>query len=61
MLAKVEFATRGKSRLSVQTWNDVGVTQSEIMETLIRIGFVRDYQHMTYYAAWNRGTGQNST
>jgi ATP-dependent Lhr-like helicase len=60
-LARVEFATRGKGRLSVQTWNDQPVTQSEIMTSLTRIGFVRDYQNMTYYAAWNAGTGQNST
>jgi ATP-dependent Lhr-like helicase len=60
-LAKVEFATRGKGRLTVQTWNDQGVTQSEISEILTRVGFVRDYQNMTYYAAWNGGTGQLST
>ncbi len=58
-LAKIEYATHGKGRLIVQTWNEQPVTQSEIMGILTRIGFVRDYQHMTYYTAWNGGTGQN--
>jgi ATP-dependent Lhr-like helicase len=57
-LAKVESAAHARGRLTVQTWNEQTVTQSEIMSILTKIGFVRDYQQMTYYAAWNGGAEQ---
>jgi ATP-dependent Lhr-like helicase len=56
-LAKIEYAAHLKGRFTVQTWNDQPVTQSEIVESLTAIGFVRDYQEMTYYAAWNGSSG----
>ena len=58
-LAKIENTTsaRGRGRLTVQTFNEQIVTQSEIAGILTKIGFVRDYQQMTYYSAWN-GNGE---
>jgi ATP-dependent Lhr-like helicase len=41
-----------KHRLTVEEWNDQPVTSSPGRELLEAAGFVRDYQHMTLYAAW---------
>jgi ATP-dependent Lhr-like helicase len=47
-------APRGAARrLSIETWNDAPVTASAARELLERVGFVRDYQSMTLYGAWN--------
>jgi ATP-dependent helicase Lhr and Lhr-like helicase len=40
------------SRITVATWNEEPVTQSEGKDLLGEAGFVRDYQQMTYYPAW---------
>jgi hypothetical protein len=39
-------------KLSVATWNDQPVTGTIGRDLLERTGFVRDYQAMTLYAAW---------
>lgn len=41
-----------RHKLVVETWNDEPVTATEGREFLERAGFVRDYQSMTWYAAW---------
>ena len=43
-------ATRHK--LTVDEWNGRPVTTTEGRELLEAVGFVRDYQGMTLYAAW---------
>jgi ATP-dependent Lhr-like helicase len=41
-----------RHKLSVEEWNGQPVTASEGRELLEAVGFVRDYQQMTLYAAW---------
>ena len=60
-LAKIDNPAQARGRLTVQTWNEQPVTQSEIVEILTRVGFVRDYQNLTYYAAWNGGAARIGT
>jgi ATP-dependent Lhr-like helicase len=40
----------GRSRLTVEEWNGRSVTATPGRELLEAVGFVRDYQSMTYYA-----------
>jgi ATP-dependent Lhr-like helicase len=47
--------TRGAQplrQITVEEWNGRPVTATEGCETLQTVGFVRDYQSMTLYAAW---------
>jgi ATP-dependent Lhr-like helicase len=41
-----------RHRLTVEEWNGRPVTTTEGRELLETVGFVRDYQGMTLYAAW---------
>jgi ATP-dependent Lhr-like helicase len=41
-----------RHKLTVEEWNGQPVTVTEGRELLEASGFVRDYQHMTLYAAW---------
>jgi ATP-dependent helicase Lhr and Lhr-like helicase len=41
-----------RQRITVETWNDTPVTTSPGKSLLEAAGFVRDYQAMTWYAAW---------
>jgi ATP-dependent Lhr-like helicase len=41
-----------RHKLSVAEWNGQAVTNTEGRELLEAVGFVRDYQEMTLYAAW---------
>jgi ATP-dependent Lhr-like helicase len=41
-----------RSKLVVSEWNGQPVTATEGQELLAAVGFVRDYQEMTLYAAW---------
>jgi ATP-dependent Lhr-like helicase len=41
-----------RHRLAVEEWNGRPVTATEGRELLEAVGFVRDYQEMTLYAAW---------
>jgi ATP-dependent Lhr-like helicase len=54
-LPDVLAADRGLSlrhKLTVEEWNGRPVAATEGRELLEAAGFVRDYQHMTLYAAW---------
>jgi ATP-dependent Lhr-like helicase len=42
----------GKHKLTVEEWNGQSVTATSGRELLEKAGFVRDYQAMTLYAAW---------
>src|SRR5262249_45635425 len=42
----------GKHKLTVEEWNGRPVTATEGRDLLEALGFVRDYQGMTLYAAW---------
>ena len=39
-------------KLTVETWNDQPITSTLGKDVLEHVGFVRDYQAMTLYAAW---------
>jgi ATP-dependent Lhr-like helicase len=41
-----------RHKLTVEEWNGQPVTATDGRELLEAAGFVRDYQHMTLYAAW---------
>jgi len=41
-----------RHKLTVETWNEAAVTSSPARPLLESAGFVRDYQAMTWYAAW---------
>jgi ATP-dependent Lhr-like helicase len=41
-------------KVVVDTWNECGITATEGRELLEAAGFVRDYQGMVLYAAWQR-------
>jgi ATP-dependent Lhr-like helicase len=43
---------RTRHKLTVEEWNNQPVTESQGRELLEGMGFVRDYRHMTLYAAW---------
>jgi ATP-dependent helicase Lhr and Lhr-like helicase len=41
-----------RHKLTVEEWNGEPVTTTQGRELLETVGFVRDYQGMTLYAAW---------
>ncbi|HEX3316034.1 MAG TPA: hypothetical protein VHR72_14145, partial [Gemmataceae bacterium] len=45
-----------RQRITVETWNDSPVTSSPGKILLEAAGFVRDYQAMTWFAAWGSAT-----
>jgi len=45
-----------RQRITVETWNDSPVTTSAGKNLLEAAGFVRDYQAMTWFAAWGSAT-----
>ena len=45
-------ASAGRHKLTVEEWNGQPVTATEGRELLQEVGFVRDLQAMTLYAAW---------
>jgi ATP-dependent Lhr-like helicase len=47
-----ERGNAGRHKLSVAEWNGQPVTTTDGRELLEAVGFVRDYQEMTLYAAW---------
>lgn len=54
-LLEIVEADRGlaaKRQLTVETWNEQPVTTSAGKELLEAVGFVRDYQSLTWYAGW---------
>jgi ATP-dependent helicase Lhr and Lhr-like helicase len=51
-ILKGERGQTGKHKLTVEEWNGLPVTTTPGRELLEAAGFVRDYQAMTLYAAW---------
>jgi ATP-dependent Lhr-like helicase len=50
-----------RQRITVETWNDGPVTTSPGKPLLEAAGFVRDYQAMTWFAAWGSMTATGSS
>jgi ATP-dependent Lhr-like helicase len=50
--AELGGMVRGKAKVTVEEWNGQPVTATEGRELLQEVGFVRDLQAMTLYAAW---------